>query len=150
MIVAAHTFAQSMPFTGRQGEVQQCSTCNIIYRTAKIYHTVEAPLKDYDHQILWLDYFNKNLKRRQGRRVNHEHGVFDPTIQELAEAARAAGLQLSDEAINSNARFPRRSFTRSGYVMVAKKEGLKKSRMIDAVADKLLLQRRSSQKAGKK
>ena len=150
VIAALHAFAQRMPFTGRQGEVQPCSACNIIYRTAKIYHRVEGPLKDYDHQILWLDYFNKNLKRRQGRRVNHDQGVFDPTIQELAEAARAAGLQLSDEAINSDARFPRRSFTRSGYVMVVKKEGLKKSQMIDAVADKLLLRRRSSQKAGKK
>jgi signal recognition particle subunit SRP19 len=106
-------------------------------------------LKDYDHVVLWLDYFNKNLKRRQGRRVNHDQGVFDPTVQELADAARAAGFQLSDQEINSNARFPRRSFTRSGYVMVAKKEGIKKSQIIDAVADKLL-RRRSPQKAGKK
>jgi signal recognition particle subunit SRP19 len=150
VILGARTFAQMTPFTGRQGEVQPSGACNIIYKTAKIYHRVESPLKDYDHQILWLDYFNKNLKRRQGRRVNHDRGVFDPTIQELAEAARAAGLQLSDEAINSDARFPRRSFTRSGYVMVAKKDGFKKSQMIDAVADKLLLRRRSSQKAGRK
>jgi signal recognition particle subunit SRP19 len=106
-------------------------------------------LKDYDHVVLWLDYFNKNLKRRQGRRVSRDVGVFDPTVQELAEAARSAGFQLSDEEINSEARFPRRSFTKSGYVMVAKKEGIKKSQIIDAVADKLL-RKRSSQKTGKK
>jgi signal recognition particle subunit SRP19 len=106
-------------------------------------------LKDYDHVVLWLDYFNKNLKRRQGRKVNRDQGVFDPTVQELAEAARAAGFQLSDQEINSEARFPRRSFTRSGYVMVAKKEGIKKSQILDAVADNLL-RRRSQQKAGKK
>lgn len=99
--------------------------------------------------MLWLDYFNKNLKRRQGRKVNREQAVFDPTVQELAEAARAAGLQFSDQEMNSEAKFPRRSFVKSGYVMVAKKEGMKKSQMIDAVADKML-QKRNKQKSGKK
>ena len=108
-------------------------------------------MKDFYHVILWLDYFNKNLKRRQGRKVKREQAVFDPTVEELAEAARSAGLQFSDQEINNGARFPRRSFTKSGYVMVAKKEGLKKSQVIDAVADRLL-QKRSRQKSsgGKK
>jgi signal recognition particle subunit SRP19 len=105
-------------------------------------------LKDYDHVVLWLDYFNKNLKRRQGRRVSRDQGVFDPSVQELAEASRAAGFQLSDQEINSDARFPRRSFAKSGYVMVAKKEDIKKSQIIDAVAEKLLW-KRTSQKPGK-
>jgi len=106
-------------------------------------------LKDYDHVVIWLDYFNKNLKRRQGRKVNREQAVFDPTVQELAEAARAAGFQFSDQEMNGGARFPRRSFVKSGYVMVAKKEGVKKSQMIDAVADRMV-QKRSKQKSGKK
>ena len=105
-------------------------------------------MKDYEHVVLWLDYFNKNLKRRQGRKIKRDQAVFDPTVQELVEATRAAGFQLSDEEINSYARFPRRSFVRSGYVMVAKKEGIKKSQIINAVATKLL--RRTLQKSGKK
>jgi signal recognition particle subunit SRP19 len=105
-------------------------------------------LKDYDHVVLWLDYFNKNLKRRQGRKVKRDQAVFDPTVQELVEATRAAGFQLSDQEINNDARFPRRSFVKSGYVMVAKKEGIKKSQMINAVANKLL--RTSLQKPTKK
>jgi signal recognition particle subunit SRP19 len=105
-------------------------------------------LKDYEHVVVWLDYFNRNLKRRQGRKVNRDKAVFDPTIQELVEAARAAGLQFSDQEINSDARFPRRSFVKSGYIMVAKKEGIKKSQIIDEVANKLL--RRSTQKSVKK
>jgi signal recognition particle subunit SRP19 len=105
-------------------------------------------LKDYEHVVLWLDYFNKNLKRRQGRKVNRNQAVFDPTVQELVEATRAAGFELSDEEINSGARYPRRSFVRSGYVMVAKREGVKKSQIVDAVADKLL--RRTLQRSGKK
>jgi signal recognition particle subunit SEC65/rRNA processing protein Gar1 len=93
-------------------------------------------LKDYDHVVLWLDYFNKNLKRRQGRKVKRDQAVFDPTVQELVEATRAAGFQLSDQEINSDARFPRRSFVKSGYVMVAKKEGIKKSQMINPPRNK--------------
>jgi signal recognition particle subunit SRP19 len=105
-------------------------------------------LKDYEHVVLWLDYFNKNLKRRQGRKVKRDLAVFDPTVQDLVEAARAAGLQFSEQEINSDARFPRRSFVKSGYIMVAKKEGIKKSQIIDEVANKLL--KRSSQKSSKK
>jgi signal recognition particle subunit SRP19 len=106
-------------------------------------------LKDYDHVILWLDYFNKNLKRRQGRKVNRDQAVFDPTVQELADAAKAAGFQFSDQEVNSEARYPKRSFVKSGYVMIAKKEGVKKSQILDAVADRML-QKRNKQKAGKK
>jgi signal recognition particle subunit SRP19 len=98
--------------------------------------------------VLWLDYFNKNLKRRQGRKVKRDLAVFDPTVQDLVEAARAAGLQFSEQEINSDARFPRRSFVKSGYIMVAKKEGIKKSQIIDEVAKKLL--KTSSQKSAKK
>jgi len=105
-------------------------------------------LKDYEHVVLWLDYFNKNLKRRQGRKVKRDQAVFDPTVQDLIEAARAAGLQFSEQEINSDARFPRRSFVKSSYIMVAKKEGIKKSQIIDEVANKLL--RRSSQKTAKR
>jgi signal recognition particle subunit SRP19 len=106
-------------------------------------------LKDYEHIILWLDYFNKNLRRRHGRRVKRDHGVSDPTLQDLVEAARSAGFECSEEERNIDARFPRRSFVKSGYIMIAKKEGIKKSKVIDIVAQKLL-QRRSRQKAGKK
>lgn len=104
-------------------------------------------MKDYDHVILWLDYFNKNLKRRQGRKVKRDRSVFDPTTSELSEAAKSAGLQFADQDVNDGARYPRRSFAKSGYVMVMKKEGLKKSQIIDAVAEKLV-QKRSRQKSG--
>lgn len=104
-------------------------------------------MKDYDHVILWLDYFNKNLKRRQGRKVKKDRSVFDPTISELSEAAKAAGFEFADTDVNDGARHPRRSFAKSGYVMVAKKQGIKKSQIIDVVAEKLL-QRRSRQKSG--
>jgi len=93
-------------------------------------------LKDYDHVVLWLDYFNKNLKRRQGRKVNRDQAVFDPTVQELSEAAKAAGFQFSEQEVNNGARYPRRSF-------------VKKSKVIEEVAEKMV-QKRSRQKTSKK
>jgi signal recognition particle subunit SRP19 len=106
-------------------------------------------VKDYDHVILWLDYFNKNLKRRQGRKVKRDRAVFDPTVTELTDAIKTAGFEVADDAVNEQARFPRRSFVKSGYVMIAKKDGLSKSKVLDTVAEKLL-QRRARQKSGKK
>ena len=136
---APHGFSQRTRSTGNRGKDHQRSVPNIVYKSLKTYG--HWNLKDYDHVVLWLDYFNKNLKRRQARKVNREQAVFDPTVQELAEAAKAAGLQFSDQEMNSEAKFPRRSFVKSGYVMVAKKEGMKKSQMIDAVADRMLQKR---------
>lgn len=75
-------------------------------------------MKDYGHAVVWLDYFNKNLRRSHGRRVALGGCVFDPSLKELADAARAAGLEVADS--NERARFPRRPFVRSGYVVVPK------------------------------
>jgi signal recognition particle subunit SRP19 len=107
-------------------------------------------LKDYDHIILWLDYFNKNLKRRQGRKVRREEAIFDPTIDDLVDASKAAGFEVNDDQKNDRARYPRRSFARSGYVMLAKKEGLTKSKIVSMVATKMLQKRNKSQKASAK
>ena len=50
-------------------------------------------MKDYDHIILWLDYFNKTLTRRKGRRIKSERAVFDPTVADLVDAAKEAGYE---------------------------------------------------------
>ena len=107
-------------------------------------------MKDYDHVILWIDYFNKNLRRRQGRKVSREEAVFDPTIEDLVDASKAAGFDIAEDQINEKARFPRRSFARSGYVMITKKQGVKKSEVVSLVAAKLLQKRSKPQKAAKK
>lgn len=103
-------------------------------------------MKDYDHVIVWLDYFNKSLKRSTGRRVSKEKAIFDPTVEELQEAANAAGYQLADEGVNSQARFPRRPYVRSGYIMLAKKEGVKKAEMLETIAQKMNHKRNTKQK----
>ena len=93
-------------------------------------------MKDYDHQIIWLDYFNKNLSRKKGRKVGRNLSVYDPTIQELIGASKTLELNFSDETINNQARYPRRSFVKSGYVMVSKSE--KKSFLVNQIAKKMI------------
>ena len=95
-------------------------------------------MKDYEHVVVWLDYFNKNLKRSKGRRLRLDRCVFDPTIKELADAARAAGYEVAEP--NESARFPKRAFVRSGYVALSKK-GTRKAEILDKIAQALVLRR---------
>jgi len=93
-------------------------------------------MKDYDHQIIWLDYFNKNLPRKKGRKVGKNISVYDPTMQEMIGASKSLELDLSEENINNQARYPRRSFVKSGYIMISKKE--KKSTVVNQIAKKMV------------
>jgi signal recognition particle subunit SRP19 len=106
-------------------------------------------LKDYDHIILWLDYFNKHLSRQKGRKVKRDRAVFDPTISELVDAAKSAGYNLNTEVTNNQTRYPRRYFVKSGYIMLPKLEGVKKSATIHIIAEKMI-QKRNKQKSSQR
>lgn len=106
-------------------------------------------MKDYEHIILWLDYFNKHLSKRKGRKVKRDRAVFDPTITELIDAAKSVGYNPLTEETNDKARYPRRSFVRSGYVMLPKSEDVKKTAIIDILAEKMV-QKRSKQKTNQR
>ena len=99
-------------------------------------------MKDYDHVVLWLDYFNKHLSKRKGRRIKRDGAVFDPTVSEL-------GYDPTTENTNDKARHPRRSFVKSGYIMLPKSEGKRKSVIISNIAEKML-QKRNKQKFGQR
>jgi signal recognition particle subunit SRP19 len=92
-------------------------------------------MKDYDHQIVWLDYFNKNLSRKKGRKVSKNISVYDPTMQELIGASKTLELDFSEEDINNQARYPRRAFVKSGYIMISKTG--KKSSVINQIAQEM-------------
>jgi signal recognition particle subunit SRP19 len=100
-------------------------------------------LKDYDHFIIWLDYLNKNLSRRKGRRISKEQAIFDPTFYELFQAAVDNGLDITTDNSNDHARYPRRSFVRSGYIMIPKIDNKKKIEIIQLLASKISLKRKS-------
>ena len=93
-------------------------------------------MKDYDHQIVWLDYFNKNLSRKKGRKVSKNISVYDPTMQELIGASKTLELAFSEEDINNQARYPRRAFVKSGYIMISKRD--KKSSVINQIAKEMI------------
>ncbi len=91
-------------------------------------------MKDYDHIVVWLDYFNKTITRAKGRRLGRESCVFDPSLAELEGAAKAAGLEVS--ASESSVRYPRRQYVRSGYITVPKSAS--KSSLLATIASRLV------------
>ncbi len=94
-------------------------------------------MKDYEHVVIWLDYFNKTLPKKMGRRVSREKSVFDPSLKELIDAAKAAGFDPTET--NDQVRFPKRPYVRSGYIILAK--GQTKAKIISTIADKLVSRR---------
>lgn len=103
-------------------------------------------MKDYDHVVVWLDYFNKNLSRAKGRRMPRDRCVFDPTLKEMVDAAAAGGLAVAEQS--DGARFPRRPYVRSGYIAVAK-NGPKSAHM-RLISDGLTARRARRSKKKKK
>ncbi len=94
-------------------------------------------MKDYEHVVIWLDYFNKNLKKSKGRRLGLEKCVFDPSLKELTDAAKTAGFEISES--NEKVRFPRRPFVRSGYIVLPK--GSSKTKILNKISEKIVAKR---------
>ena len=99
-------------------------------------------MKDYDHIVIWLDYFNKTLSRQKGRRLAKNRCIFDPSLNELVESANDAGLKPT--ATDDQVRFPRRPFVRSGYIVLEKK--MPKTKILNKIADKMVIKRAKQSK----
>ncbi|ABX12415.1 signal recognition particle subunit SRP19/SEC65 family protein [Nitrosopumilus maritimus] len=99
-------------------------------------------MKDYEHIVIWLDYFNKNLKKSKGRRLGLEKCVFDPSLKELTDAAKAAGFEITES--DDKVRFPKRPFVRSGYVVLPK--GSSKTKILNKISEKLVAKRSKQSK----
>jgi len=99
-------------------------------------------MKDYDHVVVWLDYFNKTLPRDKGRKLSKEKCVFDPSLNELIEATKAAGLELTES--NDKVRFPKRPYVRSGYVIIPKSSP--KTKILNKISEKLVSKRAKQSK----
>ena len=76
-------------------------------------------MKEYERYIFWLDYFDSELKRSQGRRVPLSSATRAPVLTELNEACRRLNLQPQPQ----QARYPSLPAKESGYVSVAKASG---------------------------
>jgi len=99
-------------------------------------------MKDYEHVVIWLDYFNKNLKKSKGRRQGLEKCVFDPSLKELMDATTAAGFEITES--DDKVRFPKRPFVRSGYVVLPKESA--KTKILNKISEKLILKRSKQSK----
>ena len=99
-------------------------------------------MKDYEHVVIWLDYFNKTLPRNKGRRLAKEKCIFDPSLKELIDAAKAAGFELT--ASDEKVRFPKRPFVRSGYIVLTK--GEPKTKVLTKISEKLVSKRAKQSK----
>ncbi len=99
-------------------------------------------MKDYEHIVIWLDYFNKNLKKSKGRRQGLEKCVFDPSLKELVDATKSAGFEITES--DDKVRFPKRPFVRSGYVVLPK--GTPKTKILNKISEKLVLKRSKQSK----
>src|SRR5574341_1272146 len=87
-------------------------------------------MKDYEHVVIWLDYFNKTLPKNKGRKLAKEKCVFDPSLNELIDAVKDAGFGIKES--DDKVRFPRRPYVRSGYVVLPK--GSPKTKKLDKIA----------------
>ncbi len=94
-------------------------------------------MKDYEHIVVWLDYFNKTLPRSKGRKLEKEKCVFDPSLKELSDACQAAGFEITET--EDKVRFPRRPYVRSGYIVLPK--GTTKTKILDKISEKLVSKR---------
>ena len=99
-------------------------------------------MKDYEHVVVWLDYFNKTLPREKGRKLSKEKCVFDPSLKELIEAAKAAGLELTES--DEKVRFPKRPYVRSGYIVIPKSGP--KIKILNKISEKLVSKRAKQSK----
>ena len=73
-------------------------------------------MKEYERYVVWLDYFDSELKRGKGRRVPLSLATRAPRLEELEEACRRLNLQPTPQP----ASFPSSSPKRTGYVSVRK------------------------------
>ena len=99
-------------------------------------------MKDYEHVVIWLDYFNKTLPRKKGRKLAKEKCIFDPSLKELIEATKAAGLQPKES--EDQVRYPKRPYVRSGYIVLEK--NTTKTNIINKISEKLVSKREKQSK----
>jgi signal recognition particle subunit SRP19 len=99
-------------------------------------------MKDYEHVVIWLDYFNKTLTKKMGRRLPKDKCIFDPSLKELIDATVEAGFvpKESDDKV----RFPRRAYVRSGYVVLPKISP--KTKTLYKISEKLVAKRAKQSK----
>ncbi len=96
-------------------------------------------MKDYQKQIVWVDYFDSSISRSAGRRVPSHSATRSPTLEELSLAASKLGLEPAVQ----RARRPASRYV-TGYVQIRKT--MKKSELLKKMMLELTKVRSESRK----
>jgi signal recognition particle subunit SRP19 len=86
-----------------------------------------------DKTIIWPIYFDAGKTRKEGRRVPKNQAVQSPKILEIQQAAEKLGLK---NEINLEAHFPKMPWSKTGMLLVEKKEA--KEKIIQKLAKQLV------------
>ena len=86
--------------------------------------------------VLWPQYFDASLSREEGRRVPLKYAIKDPTVDEIAQAAKSLGY---DTVIERDVRYPARWWEKKGRVLVRKTAS--KQKILHAVSRRLAYMR---------
>ena len=100
-------------------------------------------MKDYEKQVIWLDYFNSSYSRSQGRRISRNRSIKNPILSDLLEAAKRLNLNpVCLEVIH-----PKRTLINSGYISITKKN--KKTLVLQDIAKMLTIVKGETKKSSK-
>ena len=80
--------------------------------------------------VIWPAYLDAELTRAEGRRVNLEQAVAEPTVDEIAKAVQQVGY---DAVIERDKQYSR-EFEPRGRVLVKDADDATKSDLLGAVA----------------
>jgi len=90
-------------------------------------------MRKLDKAIIWPIYFDTSKTRKEGRRVPKNIAVQTPKIDEIKQAADKLGLE---NEVNLNAHFPKNHWSKTGMLLVEKKEA--KEKVIQKLAKQLV------------
>ena len=75
--------------------------------------------KDDHKLIIWPIYFEKNISRSKGRKIEKKFSLEKPDVEKIAKAAKTLGLS---PIIEKNASHPYRSWKKEGRVLIDNKD----------------------------
>lgn len=82
--------------------------------------------------VLWLEYFDANNKRANGRRVPKDLAIRNPKIEDLKNAAKSLAL---NPIIEIDKAYPKKWWRKNGRILVKKKYS--KTKMIKQIAKRM-------------
>ncbi len=89
-------------------------------------------MRDKEHIIVWVDYYDREISRRGGRRVSKKLSVEDPKIEDVLKATKRAGFSPTSEKEKA---FPRFWWKMRGRVIVKRKYS--KTKTLRVIGEKL-------------